>query len=84
MARHTTNHEIRFGVEVEPASERLENFLRVVYGLASDGLTDQNSKPKSFEHAAILLAWVTSASQVLAVIQPLLKSRLIAPRRMAR
>jgi len=31
-----TDHDIRFGVEVEPASERLENFLRVMYGLASE------------------------------------------------
>ena len=69
-----TDREIRFSVEVEPASERLENFLRVIYGLASDGLTDQNSKPKSFEHAAIVLCMGdVHVPGFLAVIRPLLQ-----------
>jgi len=69
-----TDHEIRFGIEVEPASERLENFLRVMYGLASDGLTDQNSKPKSFEHAAVVLCMGdVHVPGLLAVIRPLLQ-----------
>jgi quercetin dioxygenase-like cupin family protein len=69
-----TDREIRFGVEVEPASERLESFLRVMYGLASDGLTDQNSKPKSFEHAAIVLCMGdVHVPGFLAVIRPLLQ-----------
>jgi hypothetical protein len=44
--------------------ERMESFLRVMYGLASDGLTDQNSKPKSFEHSAIVLCMGDSTSLV--------------------
>ena len=50
-----TDHEIRFGVQVEPAHEGLEYFLRILYGLAADGLTDKHSRPKSIKHAAILL-----------------------------
>ena len=69
-----TDDEIRFSIEVEPASERLENFLRVMYGLASDGLTDQNSKPKSFEHAAIVLCMGdVHVPGFLALIRPLLQ-----------
>ena len=56
------------------SSERLENFLRVMYRLASDGLTDQNSKPKSFEHAAIVLCMGdVHVPGFLALIRPLLQ-----------
>lgn len=42
-----TDREIRFGVQLEPAHERMEYFLRILYGLAADGLTDRQSRPKS-------------------------------------
>src|SRR5271157_334752 len=32
-----TDREIRFSVQVEPAYEGLEYFLRILYGLAADG-----------------------------------------------
>ena len=46
---------IRFAAKVEPGNEKFENFLRISYGLAADGLTNKDSKPKSKKHLAILL-----------------------------
>jgi quercetin dioxygenase-like cupin family protein len=68
------DREIRFGVQVEPAHERFEYFLRIVYGLASDGLTDKESKPKSIKHAAILLCMAdVKIPGFLTLISPFLK-----------
>jgi quercetin dioxygenase-like cupin family protein len=50
-----TDREVRFGVQVEPGNQGLEYFLRIIYGLAADGFTDEHSKPKSIKHAAILI-----------------------------
>jgi quercetin dioxygenase-like cupin family protein len=69
-----TDREIRFNVQVEPASEALEYFLRILYGLAADGLTDKDSKPKSLKHTAILLCLGdVHVPGFIAVIFPLLK-----------
>jgi quercetin dioxygenase-like cupin family protein len=69
-----TDREIRFSVQVEPASEGLEYFLRILYGLAADGLTDKNSRPKSIRHAAILLRMCEiHVPGFLTAIAPLLK-----------
>ncbi len=50
-----SDKEIRFRATVEPGNERFESFLRISYGLATDGLTNKDSKPKSKKHLAILL-----------------------------
>jgi quercetin dioxygenase-like cupin family protein len=69
-----TDREIRFSVQVEPACEGLEYFLRILYGLAEDGLTDRNSRPKSIKHTAILLCMGdVHVPGFIAVIYPLLK-----------
>lgn len=46
--------EIRFNAKITPAHKGFENSLRILYGLAEDGLTDNKSIPKSLYHVAII------------------------------
>ena len=50
-----TNREIKFNVKIMPGHSGFENSLRIIYGLAGDGLTDKNTVPKSIKHSAIIL-----------------------------
>lgn len=50
-----TEKEIRFNVKLNPGHQGFENSLRIIYGLASDGLTDKKTVPKSLKHTAIVL-----------------------------
>jgi quercetin dioxygenase-like cupin family protein len=70
-----TDREIRFKVLVEPANERLEYFLRILYGMAADGLTDNQSRPKSIRHAAILFGMAEGkmAGLSFTLMSPILK-----------
>jgi mannose-6-phosphate isomerase-like protein (cupin superfamily) len=68
------DREIRFGVQLEPAHERFEYFLRILYGLAADGLTDNKSRPKSIKNAAILLGMADAKmTGLLTLMSPILK-----------
>jgi hypothetical protein len=59
---------------LEPGNERFEYFLRILYGLAADGLTDKKSRPKSIKHAAILLHMADAKMNgLLGLVSPLLK-----------
>ena len=49
-----TDREIKFRVEIKPGHEGFENSLRILYGMAADGLTDNNGIPKSIQHKAIV------------------------------
>lgn len=46
--------EIKFNIKIKPGHEGFENSLRILYGLAEDGLTDKKSIPKSLTHVAII------------------------------
>lgn len=46
--------EIKFNVKITPGNKGFENSLRILYGLAEDGLTDKKSIPKSLTHVAII------------------------------
>ena len=50
-----TDKEIQFNIKIEPGHEGFENTLRILYGLASDGLTNKKSIPKSLVHTAVLV-----------------------------
>ena len=50
-----TQKEIKFNVRLTPGHTGFENSLRIIYGLASDGLTDKNTIPKSIKHTAIVV-----------------------------
>ncbi len=46
--------EITFNIKISPGHSGFENSLRILYGLAEDGLTDKKSIPKSLQHIAII------------------------------
>jgi len=48
------DREIKFKVEIKPGHEGFENSLRILYGMAADGLTDKKGIPKSIQHKAIV------------------------------
>lgn len=50
-----SDKEIKFNVKLSPGHTGFENSLRIIYGLAGDGLTDKNTIPKSIKHSAIVL-----------------------------
>lgn len=47
-------NEIKFNIKISPGHKGFENSLRILYGLAEDGLTDKRSIPKSLTHVAII------------------------------
>ena len=48
------NTEIRFNALLTPGHQGFENSLRILYGLAEDGLTNKRSVPKSLQHIAVI------------------------------
>ncbi len=46
--------EIKFNIKITPGNKGFENSLRILYGLAEDGLTDKKSIPGSLTHVAII------------------------------
>lgn len=46
--------EIKFNIKITPGHKGFENALRILYGLAEDGLTDKKSIPKNLSHVAII------------------------------
>jgi quercetin dioxygenase-like cupin family protein len=66
--------EIKFNIRIEPGHEGFENTLRILYGLALDGLTDNKSIPKSLVHTAVIVEMSDmNAPGLLTLISPLLK-----------
>lgn len=47
--------DIKFTVRIEPGHEGFENTLRILYGMAEDGLTDKRSLPKNISETAVLI-----------------------------
>lgn len=45
---------VRFRVRITPGSEDFERGIYLVYGLANDGLTDEQGAPKNFLHLCIM------------------------------
>jgi mannose-6-phosphate isomerase-like protein (cupin superfamily) len=50
-----TQQQISFLIRIEPGHEGFENSLRILYGLAADGLTNKKSIPKNLTHTALIL-----------------------------
>jgi quercetin dioxygenase-like cupin family protein len=46
--------ETRFKVILTPGHEGMENALRILYGMAGDGLTNKKSIPKKIKHIALI------------------------------
>jgi mannose-6-phosphate isomerase-like protein (cupin superfamily) len=66
--------EIKFRVQMHPGTEGFEKAIRILYGLAADGLTNQKSVPRSLTHTAILVCMSDmNAPGMLTLFFPLLK-----------
>ena len=69
-----TDKEIKFNVKLRPGHTGFENSLRILYGLAGDGLTNNKSIPKRLKHAAIIVCMSDmNVPGFLTLIYPLLK-----------
>lgn len=71
--------EIRFNVQITPGHKGFENSLRILYGLAEDGLTNNKSIPKNLYHIAIIGSmsdsYLSGFMKILAPIFSLLAKR---------
>lgn len=71
---NATKHPIHFKVLIQPGSEGFEQSLRIMYGLATDGLTNDRSIPKRLIHTAILFKLGDlNGKGILTLLGPLLK-----------
>lgn len=69
-----TEKEIKFNVKLRPGHAGFENSLRIIYGLAEDGLTNNKSIPKSLKHSAIVLCMSDmNLPGIFTLLFPLLK-----------
>jgi quercetin dioxygenase-like cupin family protein len=69
-----TINPIKFNILIEPGHEGFENSLRILYGLAKDGLTDSQSIPKKLMHTALVVTMSDmNAPGFLTWIYPFLK-----------
>jgi quercetin dioxygenase-like cupin family protein len=68
------NKEIKFNIKITPGHKGFENSLRILYGLAEDGLTNKKSIPKSLTHMAIIGSLSDSnLPGLMKIISPVLK-----------
>jgi len=65
---------VKFHITFAPGHAGMENFIKIFYGLASDGYSDKNGKPKSFAHLAVALVMSDSnAPGWMSLLSPLLR-----------
>jgi len=66
---------VKFHITLEPGHTGMENFIKIFYGLAADGLTDKKGKPKKFAHLAVALTISDSnAPGWLSLLAPVIRS----------
>jgi mannose-6-phosphate isomerase-like protein (cupin superfamily) len=69
-----TDKEIKFNIKLTPGHTGFEKSLRILYGLAADGLTNKKSIPKRLTHTAIIVCMSDmNAPGLLTLLFPLLK-----------
>lgn len=74
-----TNDKVKFKITFEPGHAGMENFIKIIYSLAADGLTNKKGVPKNFAHlASILVMSDTNGSGLLTLLSPVI--RMVAKR----
>lgn len=71
-----TNDKVKFHITLIPGHTGMENFIKIFYGLAADGLSDKKGKPKKFAHLAVALiisdsnapGWMSLLSPVIRAV----------------
>ncbi|MCC3156195.1 cupin domain-containing protein [Hymenobacter sp. 15J16-1T3B] len=70
----TSSAPTRFRVTISPGHAGFENMLKIAYGMAADGLTDQRSTPKKFWQMGVAVHLSdTNVPGVLGLLMPLLR-----------
>lgn len=73
------DESVKFRITLQPGSVGMENFIRILYSLAQDGLTDKKGKPNKFAHLALILALSdTNAAGIMSLLSPVI--RMVAKR----
>ncbi len=68
-----TDDKVTFRITFQPGHLGMENFIRIIYSLAQDGLTDKKGKPKNFAHlASILVMSDSNASGMMSLLSPII------------
>lgn len=69
-----SSQEIAFRVVITPGFRGFEQFLQIIYGLATGGQTNKEGMPKKLTHIGVLLAMSdTNLPGAIRVIEPLIK-----------
>jgi hypothetical protein len=65
---------VKFNITLVPGDTGMERFIKIFYGLASDGLTDKKGKPKNFAHLAVALSISDSnAAGFMSLLSPFIR-----------
>ena len=74
-----SNDLVKFRITFQPGHVGMENFIKIIYSLAQDGLTDKTGKPNSFAHLATILVMSDSnAPGMMSLLSPII--HLVAKR----
>jgi len=66
---------VKFHITLRPGHLGMENFIKIFYGLAADGLTDEKGKPNSFAHLAVALHMSDSnAAGWMSLLAPIIRN----------
>jgi quercetin dioxygenase-like cupin family protein len=69
-----SKQEVKFNVVITPGHAGAENMLRIMYGLAQDGMTDKKGVPKSLKTIAVVgELGDSSLAGFLSILTPILK-----------
>jgi len=69
------NETVKFHITLNPGHTGMENFIKIFYGLACDGLTDKKGKPKKFAHLAVaLIISDSNAPGWMSLLSPVIRS----------
>ena len=70
-----SNDKVTFNVRLRPGHTGMENFIKIFYGLAVDGLTNSKGQPKNFKHLAVAVVMSDSNRPwPMSLLTPLIKS----------
>jgi len=70
-----TNDIVKFHITLRPGHTGMENFIKIFYGLASDGLTDKKGRPRKFAHLAVALVMSDSnAPGWMSLLAPVIRN----------
>jgi quercetin dioxygenase-like cupin family protein len=70
-----TTDNVRFHITLKPGHTGMENFIKIFYGLAADGLADKKGKPKKFAHLAVALTLSDSnAPGWMSLLSPIIRA----------